>query len=144
MIDGLFNSGSMPVLERVIQFTSQRQKLLNHNVANLSTPYFKPVDVDPRGFQAALSDAIDRRRQNPDPVGGPLQLSDTDQVAFNHDSVRLSPTGRHEGILFHDQNNRDVERIMQDLAENTLAHRAAVDMLRNQFEMLRIAIRERV
>ena len=46
--------------------------------------------------------------------------------------------------MFHDRNNRDLERIMQNLAENTLTHNAAIEMLRHEFELLRTAIRERV
>jgi flagellar basal body rod protein FlgB len=50
----------------------------------------------------------------------------------------------NEGILFHDENNRDLERTMQHLAENTLAHNTAIELIRNQFQMLQVAIRERI
>ena len=33
---------------------------------------------------------------------------------------------------------------MQDQAENVMAHRFATEMLRNQYDMLRTAIRERM
>lgn len=144
MIQRLFDHGSMPTLERVVQFTSARQALLAHNVAHLSTPFFRPADVDPKSFQAALGKAIDRRRGRPDPLAGPLAPADTDAMRFEPEGIRLQPKPSNHNILFHDRNNRDVERIMQDVAENTMAHRLAIDMLRNQFEMLRIAIRERV
>ena len=47
-------------------------------------------------------------------------------------------------MLFHDRNNRDLDRLMQDLAENQMAHGFAITMLRRQFESLRSAIAERV
>lgn len=144
MIDGLFNQGSLSVLERVVQFTGARHSVLADNIANLSTPYFKPRDVDPREFQKALGRAIDHRRAQPTGLSGNLHLPDTPQIRYHAQGLTLLPRSRNENITFHDRNNRDVERIMQDLAENTMTHRLAIDMLRNQFELLRSAIRERV
>ena len=144
MIAGIFDSGAMPVLERLVQFTSRRQAVLADNIANLSTPYFRPRDLDPRSFQAALREAVDRRRATATPTSGPLPLRDTDQLRFGSDRIETRPAPLNENILFHDRNNRDLERIMQDLAENTMAHNTAIEMLRNKFNLMETAIRERV
>ncbi|MCX5661827.1 MAG: flagellar basal body rod protein FlgB [Planctomycetota bacterium] len=137
-IEGIFEGGSLPVLERLAQFTQSRHKVLVDNVANLSTPYYKANDLDPSKFQAQLRDAIDRRRGSANAANGPLEPTpvslDSDESFGNDNS----------GVLFHDQNNRDLERIMQHLAENTLAHRTATELIRNNLEGLRTAIRERV
>ncbi len=63
---------------------------------------------------------------------------------FHRDRVEVEARPANENIMFHDRNNRDLERTMQDLAENTLTHNAGIELLRNQFEMLKTAIRERV
>lgn len=144
MIAGLFNNGAMPVLERVLQFTQARHGVLADNIANVSTPYFKSRDLDPGSFQATLRDAIDRRREGVDPAGGALEIDDTDQLKFRMDGLDVRPGLSHEGVLFHDQNDRDMERTMQHLAENTLAHNSAVELMRNEFSLLLTAIRERV
>ncbi len=144
MIQGLLDSGAMPALERLVQFTGARHKVLVDDVANLSTPFFKPRDLDPASFQATLRDAVESRRRRPNPTRGELDVRDTDQLSFKDGRVEVRATRMDENILFHDQNNRDLERIMQNLVENTMTHNAGVDMLRNQFEMLRTAIRERV
>ena len=144
MIEGVFDGGAMPALERLAQFTAQRHSVLTDNIANLSTPYFKPRDLDPQSFQSEMRNAIDRRRQTNTPVAGPLDLTDTVQLRFRPHGIDASPEPTHENILFHDQNNRDLDRTMQKLAENTLAHNVAIEMLRNQFSMLEVAIRERV
>jgi len=143
VIQGLFDNGAMPVLERMAQFTQERHRALTHNIANLSTPYFKPVDLDTDSFQLALRDAVDERRGR---IGqdGPLPLNDTRQLTFGPDWMRSRPQRTNQGVLFHDENNRDLERIMQDLAENSIAHNMAIEMIRNQFAMLRTAIRERL
>lgn len=144
MIKGMFSYGSMPVLERMVEFTGARQELIAHNIANLSTPYFKPADLDPAEFQAQLSDALDRRSRRPNPLRRPLELKSTEEVRVRDQHLQFIPKPKHENILFHDKNNRDVERTMQDLVENTLAHRTTVELLKSQFDLLRTAIRERV
>lgn len=134
----------MPALERLVQFTTARHRLLTHNIANLSTPYFKPVDLDPQSFQAAMREAIDKRRKQPAPLSGPLEIRSTRQLRFEPDGLQVKPSPRNENILFHDQNNRDLERLMQDLAENTMAHNAGIQLLASEFDMLKLAIRERI
>ncbi len=144
MIAGMFDHGALPVLERVTQFTEERHRVLGDNVANLSTPYYKPRDLNTGSFQAVLRDAIDQRRTRPNPTAGPLNVNNTRQLRFGKDGLETEPQPSHEGILFHDQNNRDLERTMQHLAENTLAHNMAIEMIRNQFSIMLTAIRERV
>ena len=144
MINAIFDKGALPVLERVTQFTHSRHKVLTHNVANLSTPYFQPSDLDRHSFQSTLRDAIDQRRHGPNPMSGPLSVGQTEQLRFDTHSINADPRPTNDGILFHDRNNRDLERIMQHLAENAMTHNAAIEMIRNEFSILRSAIREQV
>ncbi len=144
MIQDLFDTGALPAAERLVQFTSARHKVLTNNIANLNQPFYKPRDLDPTAFQEALGAAIDDRRQSASPTRGPLQLHDTMDVRFQSDRIEMTETPSNENILFHDQNNRDLERIMQRLAENTIAHQLGVELVRNQFEVMRMAIRERL
>lgn len=140
----MFSYGSMPVLERMVEFTGARQGMIANNIANLSTPYFKPTDLDPAKFQGQLRDALERRSRRPNPMRRPIELRDTDEVRSRSGVTRFSPQQKNENVLFHDQNNRDVERTMQDLVENTMAHRTSIELLKSQFDLLRTAIRERV
>ena len=144
MIKGMLDGGAMPVLERFTQFTAQRHKVLAHNIANFSTPYFKPRDLNVKNFQAALGDAVDKRRRQMNPTGGALRARSTQQIDFHEDGMSAYPDKVHDNVLFHDQNNRDIERTMQRLAENTLSHNMAIELLRNQFDLLKTAIRERM
>lgn len=145
MIEGLFNTGSLPALERMVQFTSQRHKLLVNDIANFSTPNFQPTDVDPRKFQQVLAKAIDERRENDGGIyRSGLDMKDTPQMRFTQDTVELNATRSDDNILFHDRNNRSLETIMKNLAENTMAHNAGVELIRNQMDLMQIAIRERV
>ncbi|MBI1369505.1 MAG: hypothetical protein GC162_12735 [Planctomycetes bacterium] len=132
MIEGLFNTGSMPALERLVQFTSERHRHLINNIANLSTPNYQPTDLSVSAFEEQLGEAIDARRAR----HGTAQTS-TDNTPFVVEKL-------HDNLRFHDGNNRSLENEMKSLAENTMAHNAALEMLKNQFSLLQVAIRGQV
>ena len=144
MIEGIFNRGSMPTLERLVQFTGERHRVLTDSVANISTPNHRPRDLEPSQFQGALRDALDRRRADGPPTHGALEMRDTRQLSFEPGRVEADPDPMDRNILFHDRNNRSLEHLMQGIAENTLMHDAGITMLQNEFEMLKMAIRERI
>ena len=144
MVGNVFNHGSMQVLERLVQFTGVRHGLIAHNIANLSTPNFRPRDLSVGKFQRQLGEAVDRRRRTATPVDGELRLRDSTQLRFEADGIEVQPEYLDENILFHDRNNRDLERMMQDLAENTLTHNTGLQLLKSEFDLLKMAIRERV
>lgn len=170
MIDGLTNSDGIPALQRLMQFTGQRHRIILNNIANLSTPGFRPTDVSPHAFQAQLAEAIDARR-----VGSPLPaalgiddqegelfgidrsmtgaglgadsalpMRSTREVDALPDRLVLHPEPVGDNILFHDGNDRNVERVVQSLVENFMAYRAAAQLMRNRLEIINTAIRERV
>lgn len=149
MLD-LTSSGAIPALEAAMRFSAQRNTLIAHNIANLSQPDFIPLDVSTPKFQQALREAIEARRERAGGQDGELPLRDTDEVkvsgggAMGEVSMRLTPRTPSGNVLFRDHNNRDLEQTMKGLVENTLAFRVASDLLRNKFEMLRVAISERV
>jgi len=140
MIEGMFDSGALPVLERLVQFTSVRHTALANDIANVSTPYYKPRDLNVKEFQAELRRAIQDRREQ----GGALKLKDTAQLRFSDGELNARPGATNDNILFHDQNNRDVERLMQSVAENTLTHMAALRLVGQELSVLQTAIRGRV
>ncbi|WP_432799450.1 flagellar basal body rod protein FlgB [Poriferisphaera sp. WC338] len=144
MIAGLLDSGAMPTIERLVQFTGERHRVLTNNIANLDTPYFKPRDMNPKEFQAEMRRAIGQRRRQVDPLSGALAVRDTRHIDFRSDGITSKAGPMNENIMFHDNNNRDLEVTMKDLAENTMAHNAGIELLKNEFEMLKMAIRERM
>ncbi|MCH2132361.1 MAG: hypothetical protein MK116_01300 [Phycisphaerales bacterium] len=144
MIEGLDNSGSLPVLERVVQFAARRHSLIADNVANVSTPGFRPMDVSVDDFEAALGSAVQARRASGQGRFGAVEVSSTPTAEVTATGVQLTPQPIAENILFQDGNDRSLERLMQDLVENFLTYRTAVELMNNQFDMLDVAIRERV
>lgn len=144
MINGLTNSGALPVLERMVQFAGQRHKLIVNNIANLDTPDYRPVDVSVKDFQALLGEAVESRRAKHGNVGGDLELRASREVEVGLNSMTLHPEASGENILFHDRNDRNVERIMQDLVENHQVFRIAAQFMRSRMDIINSAIRGRI
>jgi len=140
MVDGFLGNSALPALERSLQFMSARQRLLATNLANAETPGFRPVDVDPRAFQGALREALDEGRLDGQ---GRLACDESAPVSFDGGDIELKPEVLADNILFHDGNDRSLERLMQRMTENVYAFRAASQLMRNQFELINTAIRER-
>jgi len=140
VINDLLGNPSLRALERSLQFMSARQKLLASNLANAETPGYRPVDVDPRAFQSALRAALDTGRVD---GAGSLIFDDGGPVSFEGGETQLEPTVLGENVLFHDGNDRSMERMFQRLTENVYTFRMASQLLRGQFESLGAAIRER-
>lgn len=135
-IDQLTNSGTIPTLELSVRYAAERQRLLAHNIANISTPDFRAVDVEPGEFQRMLGESLDRRRRG---EGGGWR--ETEQIRRGAGGLlELRPREGSGNILAHDRNDRDVERLMANLAENTAAMRLASELLRSRFDSLRSAI----
>ena len=144
MIDGVTNADSIPILEKMVQFAGQRHRLIVNNIANFTTPGYRATDVSVEDFQAQLGDAIDERRARHGNSGGELNILDSRTVHITSTGIELKPEPIGRNILFHDRNDRDLERTMQDLAENFMSFRLATELLRNRMALINTAIRERV
>ena len=142
-IDQVLDAGAMPTLARAMQFAARRQDLISHNIANISTPNFIQTDVSTEKFQAQLAQAVDDRRERTGGTRGAMELRSTREVSAGaNGTLRLTPLSHGDGVLFHDRNNRDLERLMQDMVENMSAFRVASDLLRSQMGTLMAAITE--
>jgi len=130
-IERLLNEGSSPLLERMLQFTAARHRLIAENVVNLDTPGYRQKDLSVEKFQAMLRDRVEERERY-----GP------GQVGF--EDVKEELEHPRDGILFHDGNNRSVDQLMSDQAKNALMHNMIVELLRKQYEQMTMALRERV
>mgnify|MGYP003625397143 FL=1 len=146
LIGNLESSGAMPAAEMLLKFAGQRQKIIAHNIANIDTPNFQTKDVDPQAFQEMLGDAIGKRRKKNGGAFGALEWKESAEVrkVGRGNDFKLTPTSSGGGILHHDRNDRDLERMMQDMVENATAYRVAADLLRSQRNQLQNAIAQRV
>jgi flagellar basal-body rod protein FlgB len=145
IIKDLMTADALPALTAQMQFAARRQPLIAHNIANISTPDFRPVDVKPQQFQEALSEAVDRRRERFGGVRGELEIRESRELRVDsRGRLDLRPTASGDNVLFHDRNDRDVERLLQAQTENLAAFRLASQLFRSRMDLLNTAITERV
>jgi flagellar basal-body rod protein FlgB len=130
-LDRLLNQGSSPLLEQWLRFSDARQHLLAEDVANISTPDFRQKDLSVEKFQSMLAQRLEQREQS-----GP------GEVPFDDISMDVQNPAR--GVLFHDGSNRSIDQLMSDQAKNALMHSMAVELLRQQYNTLDMALKERL
>ena len=144
LLGWMFEKGSTPILERTMDFTEARHRLILSNVANADTPHYRRLDLDKKGFTRVLDDAIRSRREyHPGrfEMQHDLRVPTDDRGSYL--PGRWFKTGAHEGPLRHDNNNVSLEREMAILAQNAGAYRRAAGLLRKQLSQIRAAIAER-
>jgi flagellar basal-body rod protein FlgB len=130
MFERLLNQSSEPVLERMLEFTAARHKLIAENVINISTPNYRQKDLSLEKFQEMLGQRIEQRDS-----AGPGQTS------FDDVSAELEEP--ESGMLFHDGTNRSMEQLMSDQAKNAIMHNFIIELLRKQFATMELALKDR-
>src|SRR5262245_15966930 len=113
MLDAIFNSTTIPVLEQVVGFTAARQNVLAGNIANLDTPGYRVRDLSPEQFQTRLKDAIDHRNRNDGSTigGGGERTRAVEEVGR---SMRT--------MLRHDDNNTGLESQVALMSKNQMQY----------------------
>ena len=127
-IDKMLNGDNEPLLEQWLHFTAQRHKLIAEDVVNIDTPGYKQKDLSLEKFQSVLRDRVEKR----DAAG---------QGNFDFSGADLSADDA--GLLFHDGATRSPEQLMSDQAKNAMMHNLVIELLRDQFQQLEMAIKER-
>ena len=143
-LENLINRGSMPVLERVLSFTAARQEVLANNVSNFATPGYTMKDLPTEEFFGALREAADRRAAGG--AGAALEMGSTRHLRWDEQGRLEAQVAEAEdnNIVFHDGNNRSVEKQMSEMSKNALLHNVTVELLRQQYNVLQTAIRGRL
>ena len=127
----LDNSG-FPLLEKFLDVSSLRHKLISGNIANVSTPGYKNRDVD---FHGELKKALDN--------DGHLEMATTQP---GHLSGRRSSSGTPEILVdksgeSNGVNNVNIDEEMAGLARNQIYYSVGARLLANKFTALRSAIK---
>jgi flagellar basal-body rod protein FlgB len=130
-IDRLLNQGPTPVLEQQLNFTEARQQLLADNIANVSTPDYQQKDLSVDTFQQQLRNRVEQQEKAP-------------PGSVNFDDINSEVENPNDGILFHDGNNRSMEQMMTDNAKNALMHNLVVELLRQQYQTMNMALKGQV
>ncbi len=134
------NSGAIPTLDAMLSFTQAQHRVLAENIANVDTPGYQTKHLDPKQFQKALAEAVNRKQVERTPE---LSIEGNQQFEQDWDgSFKFTPTNDPaDNVLFHDQTNARIERQMSLLAENGMMHQSMAELLTVQYHDLLQAIR---
>jgi len=137
MIDAIFSSDTMKILEKSLNAASLQHQLITNNIANVDTPGFKASEVV---FQSKLQEVLDKTQ------GDYLKLKLTNK---NHIPIvpevtvnNLEPqiVTRTETSLRTDDNNVDIDSEMSKMAENTIYYSTMAELLSLKLGMLKNVI----
>ena len=123
MIDNLINTTQVTGLDRVVAFTEARQQILANNIANIDTPGYKMKDLNVEKFQNDLHAAMEARSAG----------------QAEGEALQTSPD-YNQYLLFHDRNNRSIDKQVTAITQNAVMHNAAIELLRSQYQLLQKAI----
>lgn len=143
MIQGMFDKGSIPVLEQILYFTTERQRAIASNIANVNTPNYRALDAPEEEFKKALFEAIEERDQSPVPVfrfEGTSRIRPKEGGGLEVDLIEPLDAG----TLTHQNNNVDIESEMAKMVKNSGLHNLVAGLLSMQFNLMRSAINERI
>lgn len=147
MLNSLFDSSTVPLLQKVAAFAERRQEVLAGNIANLSTPDYKTRDLPVAAFQNALQQAVARRQ----PAGRAAEsnwsfttpeASPPMSKLFPAELFQARETSP-ESITFQDGNNRSVEHEVLEMTKNSLLQNIAIELMNAQLNRLQAVISER-
>ncbi|NLW59339.1 MAG: flagellar basal body rod protein FlgB [Firmicutes bacterium] len=113
-------------LTSVLSWATERQKILNHNIANADTPNYLRRDLD---FAQVLKEKRNRL---------PLKLTHPRHIAGSTHQGRFATTDW--GVVRVDQNGVDLEVEMVTATQNAMYIQSLTQELNNQFRRLRLAI----
>lgn len=131
----LINTPSLSLLEKSLDASSLRQKVLSNNIANIDTVNFKRSDVSfADKLQEVLSgDALSGRVTDPRHIA--IGTSDIQ-------SVQPSVYADNSTSMRNDGNNVDIDAEMSNLANNQLLYDTVTQQLNMTFGIMRYAISE--
>jgi len=126
---------TIPILEKVVSFAQSRHTVLVGNLANADTPGYEIRDLNRGTFQERLQQLVETRRS---PYPSAMERVDHYDSAMREvdDSIRT--------ILFHDKSDLGLEQQVLEISKNQTLHNMAIAIMQNQYQLLNVAISERI
>ncbi|MFA8344009.1 MAG: flagellar basal body rod protein FlgB [Rhodothermaceae bacterium] len=122
---------NIKVLEKLLDFTVAKQKVISKNIANVGTLNYRREDIK---FEDVLSQEISSNVKTTDPKHIPLKAAD--QSAGNMVNTKDNSDEKTSGF-----NNVDVNREMAEMAQNTLMFKFGAKKINGHFQTLQSVIR---
>lgn len=126
----LFSSPVFSTLEKALDGSALKQRVIAQNIANVDTPNYKARKVS---FQHLLDEAANRS----------LKANRTDYRHFDFSTGKSEPfiTKSNNTMYNHNLNNVDIDQEMAEMAKNQIYYNALIDRLNSRFNSLQTAIK---
>lgn len=115
---------STELLNKMVDFTALKQKVIANNIANVNTPGYQRLDVS---FDKNLKDVM----KNEEPINE-IKLE-----VVNTDNESLNVASRNDG------NTVDIDKEVSELMQNYLMYNIYLELMAKKFRMLNRAMRSR-
>ncbi|MCJ7839634.1 flagellar basal body rod protein FlgB [Lederbergia sp. NSJ-179] len=114
-------------LERGLDYSSLKQKVIANNIANADVPKYKSKNVS---FGNVLSDTA-------------IELNRTDNRHLPlHNSTQKPTIYTRQNLQYHNNgNNVDLDQEMSDMAKNQIYYQTLIERLNGNFSMLTNVLR---
>ena len=124
-------SGTISTLDKALNYSATKQKVISQNIANVDTPNYKAKDVS---FKAAFNEAL----------GESLITNRTNvrHFAFNKTNHSSSTIMTKNQVSYNESGNSvDIDQEMADLATNQIYYNALIERISGKFSSLQNVIR---
>ncbi len=112
-------------LEEKAAFFLQRTKIIQSNIANADTPFYKPKDLK---FEKIITEQVKLKRTNP------KHIDPFPEVKIKIEEVT---TPNYTG---YDENRVNVEQELAKLAESSIMYKTLLESMRKELAKLKYAI----
>lgn len=123
--------GTISTLEKALDYSTTKNKLISNNIANVDTPNYKAQKVS---FKDTLDSAIN---------SSSLQAKTTDErhIPFATTKESFNSYTKGNTMYNNNKNNVDVDQEMAELAKNQIYHHSLIDRLSGKFKSIQTVIR---
>jgi flagellar basal-body rod protein FlgB len=130
---GIF-SGTISLLEKVLDLRSMKHSLIVSNIANVDTPNYKAFDLM---VEEELEKFVGEENQTGLKRTQPAHLPGN---GTGLDRLRPSPVSTYPLSIKGDGNSVDIDRVMAEQAKNSLMYTVTAEILSRKFVALKDAI----
>lgn len=129
----MVNNTMVSVLEKQLDASSIRQRVIANNLANANTPGFKKSEVN---FSKQLQAALDTKRIH-------LKAGHTRHISTRRPLSEIEPKiiTTRDTLMTYGKNNVDTEQEMVNLATNTILYNTAARLIGGKMSMTGYVIR---
>ncbi|MFO1445901.1 flagellar basal body rod protein FlgB [Bacillus sp. Bva_UNVM-123] len=124
-------SNTMATIEKGLNYSTLKQKVISQNIANEATPGYKAKSVS---FKASMQEAVEQSLN--------ARRTDERHFTFNGRPSIVPGVVAKKNVSFNNNGNSvDVDNEMADLATNQIYYNALIDRMSGKFSSLQNVIR---